>query len=168
MRNLLTLATLLIPFSCAPSTLPESQVCGKGHAERIQGHTEHTHVLIALRDRGDDESKAIAAIWRRILLRIPDVRVVDAPESADLEIFVAVRQIHGPNGSLVAYVWHAAVVEPWAVICEGNKNYYVLDQPKQQFMNYAATEEKASEMIQKSINSIEDTEVQAIREIKRR
>jgi len=166
MPKILKAATFLIPLMCAPGTLPDSLVCSKGHAERIQA--EPSHILISLRDRGDDESKVIAAIWRRILLRIPDVRLVDDPAKVDLEIFVAVRQIHGPNGSLVAYVWHTAVVENWVVVCEGNKSYYVLEQPKEQFMNYAATEEKASEMIQKSVNGIEDAELQAIREMKRR
>ena len=160
---------LLVPSVCASGTLPDSQSCSEGHAARILGHNERAHILVALRDRGDDESKAIAGVWRRIFLRIPDVRLVDGSASADLEVFVAVREVHDKSGSLVAYVWHVAVVEPWAVICETNpRTYYILDQPKQQFMNYASTVETASEMIQQSVNSIEDTELQAIREMKRK
>jgi hypothetical protein len=167
MRKTLTVATLFISMMCAPGTLPQSaQPCSKGGAQRVLHRDEPAHILVAVEAAGK-EDEAIAAIWRRILLRIPDVRLVDTPANTDLAIFVNVREIHNQDSSIDVYVWHAKVVQPWTVVCGTGQTYY-LEQPKGVFMNYAATLETASEMIQKSVNTIEDREFQTIRNEKRR
>jgi hypothetical protein len=164
MRKTLTVATLFISMMCAPGA--SAQSCSKGGAQRVLHRDEPAHILVSLQ-AGGKEDEAIAAVWRRILLRIPDIRLVDAPVSADLAIFVSVREIRNQNDSIDVYVWHAKMVQPWTVVCGTAQTYY-LEQPKGEFMNYAATLETASEMIQKSVNTIEDTELQAIRNEKRR
>jgi hypothetical protein len=167
MRKTLTVTTLFVSMMCAPGTLPQSaQPCSKGGAQRVLHREEPAHILVALQ-AGTKEGEAITAVWRRILLRISDVRLVDAPANADLAILVIVREIRNQDSSLDGYVWHAKIVQPWTVVCGTGQNQY-LEQPKEDFMSYAETLETASEIIQKSVNTIEDKDLQTIRNEKRR
>jgi len=135
---------------------------------RVLRLADRTHILVALANRGNEEDKAIAAIWRRVVLRIPDVRFVDSLLDADLAIVLSAREVRSQDHSVMAYVWHAKIVQPCKLDCAAPRETYYLEQPQIEFMNYAASLGSAGEMIQKSVNSIEDTQIQLIREEKRR
>jgi hypothetical protein len=168
-KSILVIVALFISMTCPSEILPLSgQSCSKGAAQRVLHRDEPAHILVALEGLRSEEDKAIAGVWRRILLRIPDVRLVGAPVNADLAILLSIREVHNQDHSIEIYVWHAKVVQPWTVACGTTRETYYLEQPTREFMNYASTLETASEMIQKSVNAIEDMEFQTIREEKRK
>jgi hypothetical protein len=151
---------------CAPQS---QQACGGGEARRRVRRDDSAHIFIDIQ-APNDEDKAIAAVWKRILLRIPDVRLTESPVDSDLVVFLGVREIHDDSKAFTIYVWQALLTRPWAVSCgTGTKpDDYYLAELKTNFMNYASNLEIAGEMIQKSVNSIEDIFIQKIREEKRR
>jgi len=160
----LFLFTFLTPtLAQEPTTL---RPCTRGPAHRVIRRDEPNHVIVSVQVAPGDDGKDVVATWRRILQRISDVRVVDAPVESDLAIFVGAREIKDTQNNTIGYVWTAKAVLPWQVACEDGQLY--LEQPQAEFMNYASTLEVASEMIQKSVNSIEDRNVQKIRDEKRK
>jgi hypothetical protein len=143
--------------------------CSRGNASRVVRLDDPAHILVAL-VTGEHESTTIADIWKRLMLRIPDVRLAQLPINADIAIFVSAREI-GDERALKLYVWNVSVVHPSAVACGtgAKRDEFYLEEPKEgYFMAYASTLETASEVIQQSVNAMEDTELQRIREEKGR
>ena len=156
MRRILLIAIVLMQTVCASGTQQAERPCSRGNASRVLRLDDPTHILVAL-VAGEHESTTIADIWKRLLLRIPDVRLTELPINSDIAIFVSAREIRDER-ALKLYMWNATVVHPWTLTCGigATRDELYLEEPKEgYFLAYASTLERASEVIQESVNKVE-------------
>src|SRR5260221_11989296 len=108
----------LIPPKTQHKNMPKPiRTCGRGAALRIVKRSDPSHIFVVVQSGGKD-ADSIAAIWRRPLQRIPDVRLVDDISDADVAILVSGKEIKSEDGSL-GYAWFAQTYRPWFVSCDG-------------------------------------------------
>jgi len=147
---------------------PTTNRCTEGRAHRVVRMDEPNHVIVSLQEPVKEEGKEIVATWRRLLQRIPDVRLTTVPADADIVLDVTARKIEEKDSGVIFYVWSAIVSYPWRVSCEVGKQPYYLEQQQLSVSMWTSSITGAADSIQEELDSIEEQCIQAVRNLKRK